>query len=124
MLQSRSCPPDHFTPKNHSAIICVRMLTFSIFHPRTPGSCLTLSLRSTVIKLRLPNKQQLCFLLIVITFLSLLSCTSICKSQLHFVSCGVFTQLNEDSDSEYVKEEGLHEDNNMCCSTAMLNVTK
>ena len=56
--------------------------------------------------------------------MSLLSCTSICKSQLRFVSCGVFTQLNENSDSEYVKEEGLHEDNNMCCSTAMLNVTK
>src|SRR6218665_2466422 len=32
--------PDHvlrhyFTLKNHPAIICVRMLTFSIFHPRT-----------------------------------------------------------------------------------------
>src|SRR6218665_2409406 len=26
--------------------------------------------------------------------------TSICKSQLRFVSCGVFTQLNENSDSD------------------------
>src|SRR6218665_2430772 len=35
--------PDHvlrhyFTPKNHPAIICVRVLTFSIFHPRTLGT--------------------------------------------------------------------------------------
>ena len=39
------------------------------------------------------------FLVIVLSFLPLLLCTSICKSQLRFVSCGVFTQLNEDSDS-------------------------
>ena len=26
--------------------------------------------------------------------------TSICKSQLRFVSCGIFTQLNENSDSD------------------------
>ena len=35
--------PDHvlrhyFTPKNHPAIICVHVLTFSIFHPRTLGT--------------------------------------------------------------------------------------
>ena len=28
------------------------------------------------------------------------NCASICKSQLRFVSCGVFTQLNEDSDTD------------------------
>jgi len=48
---------------------------------------------------RIPNSNNCaCFLLIVITFLSLLPCTFICKSQLRFVSCGVFTQLNENSD--------------------------
>src|SRR6218665_1438366 len=90
--------------KNHQDIICVRAC--SHFQSSTQGPselCLTLSLRSTVIKLRLPNSYNCaCFLLIVITFLSLLACTSICKSQLRFVSCGVFTHLNENSDSDSV----------------------
>src|SRR6218665_2255739 len=84
--------------------VCV-VIVFSIFHPRRPSKlCLTLSLWSPVIKLRLPDSNNCaCSLLIVITFLSLLSCTSICKSQLRFVSCGVFTQLNENSDSDSEK---------------------
>src|SRR6218665_1290194 len=81
---------------HHPAIICARVLTSSLFHPRTSELCLTLSLWSTIVKLWLLNSNMCaCFLLIVIILLS-----SICKSQLHFVSCGVFfSQLNEDYDS-------------------------
>src|SRR6218665_1290331 len=88
--------------KDHPAIICVRVLTFSIFHPRTLGTLShALFMEPCYKAIQLPNSNNCaCFLLIVITLLSLLSCTSICKSQLRFVSCGVFTQLNEDSDSD------------------------
>jgi len=34
--------------------------------------------------------------------------TSICKSDLRFVICGIFTQLNEDSDSDQFSAKRLH----------------
>src|SRR6218665_2436050 len=88
--------------KNHQDIICVRACSHVQSSTQGPSElCLTLSLRSTVIKLRLPNSNNCaCFLLTVIIFMSLFSCTFICKSQLRFVSCGVFTKLNENSDSD------------------------
>jgi len=42
--------------------------------------------------------------------MSLLPCTSICKSQLRFVSRGVFTQLNEDSDLDQQNQTLTSED--------------
>src|SRR6218665_1941073 len=89
--------------KNHPAIICVRVLTFSIFHPRTFGILSQALFTEHCHNATATYSSNNCAssLLIVITFLSLLPCTSICKSQLRFVSFGIFTQiqLNKNSDS-------------------------
>src|SRR6218665_854360 len=95
--------PDHvlrhyFTPEKPSGHnLRPRAHIFNL-PPKDPRNFVTRSLYGAL----LPNSYNCaCFLLIVITFLSLLPCTSICKSQLRFVICArVFTQLNENSDSD------------------------